>query len=354
MLLWGLGVAQGGRGGGGRGVPPPPLPPPSPLVETALNLVLIQRPLPAVKLRVFYLQTASNDSHLNRETSPGVEHGGAGGGGLPLCASSAPLPFVYPRLALPTLIPHALCSLALTALLTVIVVYLFIVVGYVFFQDDFVGSEGSEGVCSSLQQCFAFGLLNGLRAGGGLGDLLPTRQGLRALFDFAFFLVIVVIILNIVFGIIIDTFAELRDEKQFIEKDNKKSCLICGQSANFFDRYVPGGFSAHVKNTHNMWQYLYFLVYLDQKSIDEYTGQVTPPHYPSDWDTQGGGGGGGFCDLPHFSAIACCLSPSRACWCLWYGTSIFAQFSPISPQFRQNFSQLDLTLPDRSPPPSGR
>ena len=118
------------------------------------------------------------------------------------------------------------------------------------FQDDFVGGEG---VCSSLLDCFAFGLLNGLRAGGGLGDLLPGNRG-RAVFDFAFFLVIVVIILNIVFGIIIDTFAELRDEKQFIEKDNKKSCLICGQSANLLDRYIPGGFSVHVRQSHNMWQ----------------------------------------------------------------------------------------------------
>ena len=68
----------------------------------------------------------------------------------------------------------------------------------------------TEGVCGSLLQCFAFGLLNGLRAGGGLGDLLPQRaNSFRILFDFAFFLIIVVVFLNIVFGIIIDTFAQV-------------------------------------------------------------------------------------------------------------------------------------------------
>ena len=66
-------------------------------------------------------------------------------------------------------------SLLLTALLTVIVVYLFVVIGYVFFREDFVGAAAGEGVCSTLLECFAFGVLNGLRAGGGLGDLLPQR-----------------------------------------------------------------------------------------------------------------------------------------------------------------------------------
>ena len=66
-------------------------------------------------------------------------------------------------------------SLLLTALLTLVVVYLFIIFGYVFFTEDFVGSPDTPGVCSSLLECFQFGLLNGLRAGGGLGDLLPHR-----------------------------------------------------------------------------------------------------------------------------------------------------------------------------------
>ena len=126
-------------------------------------------------------------------------------------------------------------SLLLTALLTLIVVYLFIIIGYVFFEEDFVGSANSPGVCDSLLECFAFGLLDGLRAGGGLGDLLPRRAGggsFRILFDFAFFLIIVVIILNIVFGIIIDTFAQLRDQKHSIEEDTNKYCMICGQACH--------------------------------------------------------------------------------------------------------------------------
>ena len=67
---------------------------------------------------------------------------------------------------------------------------------------------------------------------------------------------------------------QLRDQKNSIEEDTRKHCLICGQEANVFDRCVEGGFTKHIKETHNMWQYLYFMVYLDQKSDDEFTGAV--------------------------------------------------------------------------------
>lgn len=46
--------------------------------------------------------------------------------------------------------------------------------------------------------------------------LVPERfetSGLRILFDVSFFIIVTTIGLNIVFGIIVDTFSELRDER---------------------------------------------------------------------------------------------------------------------------------------------
>lgn len=37
--------------------------------------------------------------------------------------------------------------------------------------------------------------------------------------DFAFFLIVPIILLNIVFGIILDTFAQLRTEREKVEED---------------------------------------------------------------------------------------------------------------------------------------
>ena len=84
---------------------------------------------------------------------------------------------------------------------------------------------------------------------------------------------IVIVWLNILFGIIIDTFAELRDTKQKVEEDTKKRCFICGIEAYTFDRFVEGGFVRHTKGPHNMWMYLYFMHHLKLKDGTEFNGQ---------------------------------------------------------------------------------
>lgn len=48
-----------------------------------------------------------------------------------------------------------------------------------------------------------------------------------------FFVIITFTLLNIIFGIIIDTFAELRDAKKKIDEDINNKCFICS-----LDRYT--------------------------------------------------------------------------------------------------------------------
>eukprot|EP00667_Euglena_gracilis_P000043 EG_transcript_43 len=169
-------------------------------------------------------------------------------------------------------------SLILTALLGMAVIYIFSVLAYLQFPEDFVDDEGEE-VCTNLAQCFLFTLMVGLRQGGGVGDVMrkskltDTKYQIRMVYDFVFFMVVVVILLNIIFGIIIDTFAELRDQRQKVEEDTRRRCFICGVDSDTFDRHIRGGFEYHVTKSHNMWHYLYFIHHLQRKPVDEYTGQ---------------------------------------------------------------------------------
>ncbi len=56
---------------------------------------------------------------------------------------------------------------------------------------------------------------------------------LRVIYDLSFFfLVILIIIQNLIFGVIIDTFAALRAEKNEKEERLKNSCFICGEFVN--------------------------------------------------------------------------------------------------------------------------
>ncbi|XP_046882482.1 inositol 1,4,5-trisphosphate receptor type 1-like isoform X8 [Hypomesus transpacificus] len=220
-------------------------------------------------------------------------------------------------------------SIVLTAVLALILVYLFSIVGYIFFKDDFIlevdripnttsptlengGSMASEllsssvcrpdtgencttavlqqdssvdqgedddkeRTCDSLLMCIVTVLSHGLRSGGGVGDVLrkPSKEeplfAARVIYDLLFFFMVIIIVLNLIFGVIIDTFADLRSEKQKKEEVLKTTCFICGLERDKFDNKTVT-FEEHIKEEHNMWHYLFFIVLVKVKDSTEYTG----------------------------------------------------------------------------------
>eukprot|EP00756_Hemistasia_phaeocysticola_P045004 Hpha_TRINITY_DN1877_c0_g2::TRINITY_DN1877_c0_g2_i1::g.170668::m.170668/K04959/ITPR2; inositol 1,4,5-triphosphate receptor type 2 len=174
-------------------------------------------------------------------------------------------------------------TLVVTAGLAAVIIWYFSVLHFTMFRDKFKQREGDEeGVlhCDGLASCFQYLLANAVRAGGGVGDLLEPHSWTDSgwllagglLSNFGFFVIIQVILLNIMSGVIIDTFAKSREEKERIEADSKGSCFICGIESTQFDRQTEGGFEDHVKNHHNMWNYVYFLYHLRNKEQVLYTG----------------------------------------------------------------------------------
>ncbi|TKS71552.1 Inositol 1,4,5-trisphosphate receptor type 1 IP3 receptor isoform 1 [Collichthys lucidus] len=217
-------------------------------------------------------------------------------------------------------------SIVLTAVLALILVYLFSIVGYIFFKDDFIlevdripnatlkngasmaseflsagvcrgrtdencttgalqeehGSNSEEDddmerTCDSLLMCIVTVLSHGLRSGGGVGDVLrkPSKEeplfAARVIYDLLFFFMVIIIVLNLIFGVIIDTFADLRSEKQKKEEVLKTTCFICGLERDKFDNKTVT-FEEHIKEEHNMWHYLFFIVLVKVKDSTEYTG----------------------------------------------------------------------------------
>lgn len=56
-------------------------------------------------------------------------------------------------------------------------------------------------------------------------------------YDLLFYFIVIIIVLNLIFGVIIDTFADLRSEKQKKEEILKTTCFICGKSLIMRDQY---------------------------------------------------------------------------------------------------------------------
>lgn len=75
-------------------------------------------------------------------------------------------------------------------------------------------------------------------AGPSLPASLPQESlfPARVVYDLLFFFIVIIIVLNLIFGVIIDTFADLRSEKQKKEEILKTTCFICGEAG-----LPPGG-----------------------------------------------------------------------------------------------------------------
>ncbi|TDH11017.1 hypothetical protein EPR50_G00081930 [Perca flavescens] len=214
-------------------------------------------------------------------------------------------------------------SILLTALLALILVYLFSIVGFLCLKEDFImevdplaqiaaapqqseasqdflkscSADGvsctaetdaisaaeeedeatSERACDTLLMCIVTVLNHGLRNGGGVGDVLrkPSKNeplfAARVVYDLLFYFIVIIIVLNLIFGVIIDTFADLRSEKQKKEEILKTTCFICGLERDKFDNKTVS-FEEHIKLEHNIWNYLSFIVLVREKNKTDYTG----------------------------------------------------------------------------------
>lgn len=89
-----------------------------------------------------------------------------------------------------------------------------------------------------------------------------------------FFLTIQIICLNIVFGIIIDSFSETRDEKKERNDDLYNVCFVCGNSRAAFSNHGKS-FDQHLEKDHKPWHYIYYIVHLQEKGFDELSGLET-------------------------------------------------------------------------------
>jgi inositol 1,4,5-triphosphate receptor type 3 len=112
-------------------------------------------------------------------------------------------------------------------------------------------------------------LNQGIRAGGGIGEYMRPSdpfggnsiQGgdvkqdtyrywvFRLIFDLGFFLMLNIVLLNLVFGIIIDTFAERRFARQEKNVNKNQFCFICDVSRRKFDQ-LGIGFKHHTNREH--------------------------------------------------------------------------------------------------------
>ncbi|RHY36236.1 hypothetical protein DYB25_000859 [Aphanomyces astaci] len=148
--------------------------------------------------------------------------------------------------------------------------------------QDLMTDSASELQCSSLMQCYFTFMHYGLLSGGGIGDYISntlahpldyatgTMFHERLVFDLAFYIFILVLLINLIMGIIIDSFTSLRESSERKLEIEMNTCLVCNDSKDDIEyRGILGGFTnnfkRHTETEHNLWNYLFFIMYLDSK-----------------------------------------------------------------------------------------
>jgi uncharacterized membrane protein len=120
-------------------------------------------------------------------------------------------------------------SLIVTMIFGLILIFIYTSVTYFSIlraQLQFIDDENLE-MCFNFLHCYIMHINFGMRSGGGFGEALlyPSYTGnkniyiFRTIFDMIFFITIIVIILEIIFGLIVDSFGELRE----IRNNKRKS-----------------------------------------------------------------------------------------------------------------------------------
>ena len=138
--------------------------------------------------------------------------------------------------------------------------------------------------CGCVRLCVAVcGECSPIRTHRGLTttttSLQGTSWGLRMLFDNLFNIILLTVLLNIVFGIIIDTFASLREADKAKEEDMTNVCFICSIERSEFDRAQTSSFEQHIKEEHYWWSYMCACVCVCGKEAHDSPAELTPwPH----------------------------------------------------------------------------
>ena len=160
-----------------------------------------------------------------------------------------------------------------TLILNVLITFMFAMVALVTFTSYFSGNLH----CGSMWECFVSSFIIGSRTdGGGLGIVMDpplltdSLYYPRFLFDMLYYAIIILVIRNLVQGVIVDAFGDMRAQKTALDEEMNHTCFICGSSRQTMER--AKGWAHHFLNEHSLFAYMAFVIYVTSKEEKDCTG----------------------------------------------------------------------------------
>ena len=163
-------------------------------------------------------------------------------------------------------------ELGASFLLLIFLVYFYTNLGFFFLNDNFaadIENDIPDNYCLSLSFCFLTNFDAGIRARGGAGDQMVrisferNTPGyiVRLFYDVTYFLICIIIMIDLVFGIILGTFSEMREEERKHDNDKINHCFLCHVTREVIEKKRED-FQVHRNKKHYLWNYVEYMIFL--------------------------------------------------------------------------------------------
>jgi hypothetical protein len=180
--------------------------------------------------------------------------------------------------------------ISFTVLMAIIFLYFYAIIDFQFFQDQY--NLGGHYGCDTMLACLKLHIDYGLQSspdwdGKGFiqaeavspsGDkyldysiyTIAASRVIGTVINISFVVLVNLVLQALISGLIIDTFSSMRQENEDIQKDIMSTCFICSIPKDDFEKNGLN-FRKHVREEHNMWKYLWFKIYLENKDQLSYS-----------------------------------------------------------------------------------
>ena len=134
--------------------------------------------------------------------------------------------------------------------------------------------------CVTYSECFFDMLNSGIRGGSGMGFGIKKlgQEGylIEFLLEWTLFFIVMLILLNIINGVIVDTFLELREKSNEENETKLNICYICSLHRTLFEKRGID-FEYHKDHEHNImnyFDYIYKIEMTDESDLNSLDYQV--------------------------------------------------------------------------------
>ncbi|GMI17805.1 hypothetical protein TrLO_g6323 [Triparma laevis f. longispina] len=170
-------------------------------------------------------------------------------------------------------------QLGQTFFLFVVVITVYTCIAYrIFGKEEFSSLEVDEdlGGCTTLWECWWLSMYIGIRK-GDMGEALDVNtvstSQWRVLYDLTFYMILGVLLFNMVTGIILDTFQQLRHDMEERNDIWENENFISGIKRAQYEELGPEyNFKTLCDHDQHLWNYFFFIVYVRQKKSEACNG----------------------------------------------------------------------------------